>query len=99
MFQVVDASKTLVYRIASVMIQFVGAIPTVNFSLAVGYVNGEGLFVSDQTIEATVPPADVATILGAVPPPSTTRGNDTGSVWLQYFVDNGILSGDVEAVV
>lgn len=96
MIEVISSAKTLVYRFASV--SFVISVappgpPSIDFGIAVGYLDGGGLFIQTGTIPASVPALDVAAIMGAIPPDQVTRMVDMNSVWYQYFIDRGIIDG------
>lgn len=98
MIEVLSSAKTLVYRFASV--SFVISVappgpPSIDFGIAVGYLDGAGAFVQTGTIPASVPAPDVATIMGATPPALVARMVDMNSVWYQYFIDKGVIDGVV----
>jgi hypothetical protein len=96
MIEVVSSTKTLVYRIQQV--EFTIPVsppgpPSINFGIAVGYIDGDGLYVITGSIPAAVPGADTAVIMGTIPPALTTRMVDMNTVWYQYFIDHGIIDG------
>ena len=76
MIEVISSTRMLVYRFQHVSFTIpvapAGA-PSVDFDIAVGYLDGGGAYVVTGNIPSSVPALDVATIMGATPPVSTAR--------------------------
>lgn len=98
MIEVISSTKTLIYRFRHVAFDIPVSPPgppTVDFDIAVGYLDSGGLYVQTGSIPASVPAVDVGTIMAATPPVLTARLVDMNSVWYQYFIDHGVIDGTV----